>query len=61
MRKKRRSFLFLARVCRVGRKAGGSAIVGGKLYLISYAAPALHYFDAHLAKAQAIMDSAKVQ
>jgi hypothetical protein len=37
------------------------AIVGGKLYLISYAAPALHYFDAHLAKAQAIMESANVQ
>lgn len=36
------------------------AIIGGKLYLISYAAPALHYFDAHLTKAQAIMDSAKV-
>ena len=36
------------------------AIIGGKLYLISYMAPALHYYDAHLAKAQAIMDSAKV-
>jgi hypothetical protein len=36
------------------------AIIGGKLYLISYAAPALHYFDAHLSKAQAIMDSARV-
>jgi hypothetical protein len=36
------------------------AIIGGKLYLISYMAPALHYYDAHLAKAQAIMESAKV-
>lgn len=36
------------------------AIVGGKLYLISYTAAALHYYDAHLAKAQAIMDSAKL-
>jgi hypothetical protein len=36
------------------------AIIGGKLYLISYTAAALHYYDAHLAKAQAIMDSAKV-
>lgn len=36
------------------------AIIGGKLYMISYAAPAVHYFDAHLTKAQAIMDSAKV-
>jgi hypothetical protein len=36
------------------------AIVGGKLYMIAYTAAALHYFDAHLAKAQAIMDSATV-
>ena len=36
------------------------AIIGGRLYLITYAAPALHYFDAHLSKAQAIMDSAKL-
>jgi hypothetical protein len=36
------------------------AIIGGKLYLISYTAAALHYYDAHLAKAQAIMDSAKL-
>jgi hypothetical protein len=36
------------------------AVVGGKLYLISYTAAALHYYDAHLTKAQAIMDSATV-
>ncbi|HYZ47295.1 MAG TPA: hypothetical protein VE567_00210 [Sphingomonas sp.] len=36
------------------------AIVGGKLYMIVYTAPALYYFDAHLPKAQAIMDSAKI-
>lgn len=36
------------------------AIVGGKLYMISYTAAALHYFDAHLAKAQAIMESARL-
>ena len=36
------------------------AIVGGKLFLIAYSAPALHYFDAHLAKAQAVMESAKI-
>jgi len=36
------------------------AIVGGKLYMITYTAAALHYFDAHLAQAQAIMDSAKI-
>jgi hypothetical protein len=36
------------------------AIIGGRLYMITYTATALHYFDAHLAQAQAIMDSAKV-
>lgn len=45
-------------ITRKGEARG--AIIGGKLYLISYMAPALHYFDAHLAKAQAIMESAKV-
>lgn len=36
------------------------AIIGGKLFMIVYSAPALHYFDAHLAAAQSLMDSAKV-
>ena len=36
------------------------AIIGGKLFMIVYSAPALHYFDAHLAAAHGVMDSAKV-
>lgn len=36
------------------------AIIGGKLFMIVYSAPALHYFDAHLAEAQALMDSARL-
>lgn len=36
------------------------AIVGGKLYMITYVATALHYFGAHLAAAESVMDSAKV-
>lgn len=36
------------------------AVIGGKLYLISYAAPAVHYYDAGLAGAQAIMESARL-
>lgn len=36
------------------------AIVDGKLYLVSYAAPAVHYYDAGLADAQAVMDGAKL-
>lgn len=47
-----------AELTRKGEARG--AIVGGKLYLITYAAPALHYFDAHLPKAEAIMESARV-
>jgi hypothetical protein len=34
------------------------AVIGGKLYLITYTAPALYYFDTSLNDAQAIMDSA---
>jgi hypothetical protein len=37
-----------------------AAIVGGKLYLITFAAPEIHYFDANIAEARAIMDSAKI-
>ncbi|MBS0503259.1 MAG: hypothetical protein JSS55_05535 [Proteobacteria bacterium] len=36
------------------------AIVKNKLYMIAYSAPALHYYDAHLAGAQAVMDSAQI-
>lgn len=36
------------------------AIVGGKLYMVTYTAAALHYFEAGLPSAQAIMDSAKL-
>lgn len=36
------------------------AIANGKLYVVNYYAPSLHYFDAGLAEAHAIMDSAKL-
>lgn len=35
------------------------AIIGGKLYVANFYAPRLHYFEAGLAEAQAIMDSAR--
>jgi len=37
-----------------------AAVVGGKLYLITFAAPEIHYFDAGMAAALAIMDSAVI-
>lgn len=37
-----------------------AAVIGGKLYLISFAAPAIHYYDAGVTEARAIMDSARL-
>lgn len=45
-------------VKRKGEAAG--AIVDGKLYLITYAAPALHYYDRDLAAYRAIVESATI-
>lgn len=36
------------------------AVVGGALYVISFQAPALHYFDAGIVEARSIMDSARL-
>lgn len=36
------------------------AIVGGKLYLVNWDAPRLHYYEQHVAEVRAIMDSAKL-
>jgi hypothetical protein len=36
------------------------AVVNGKLYLVTYAAPSLYYFDAGLKDAEAIMNSAAI-
>ncbi|MCZ8170477.1 MAG: hypothetical protein ACK442_02750 [Novosphingobium sp.] len=36
-----------------------ATVVGGQLHLISYTAPALHYFERDRAKAEALMASAK--
>lgn len=33
------------------------AVIGGKLYLISFTAPVLHYFDRDIAKVRTLMDS----
>ncbi|WP_375381783.1 hypothetical protein [uncultured Sphingomonas sp.] len=43
---------------RLGEARG--AVIDGRLYLIAYSAPALHYFDTDLPRATAIMDSAQV-
>lgn len=37
-----------------------AAMVGGKLWLISFEAPALHYHDAGIAAARAVMNSAQL-
>jgi hypothetical protein len=45
----------------VRRKGEGrAAVIGGKLYLINFTAPALHYHDAGIDEVRAIMDSAKL-
>jgi hypothetical protein len=44
----------------VRRGEARGRVVDGKLYLITYAAPALYYFDTGLARATAIMDSALI-
>lgn len=36
------------------------AIVGGKLYMISFVAPQLHYFERDIATVRALMDSARI-
>jgi hypothetical protein len=35
-----------------------AAIIDGKLYLINFDAPKLHYFDEHVGEVRRIMDSA---
>jgi len=37
-----------------------AAIVDGKLYLINFVAPAIHYYDASIAEVRAIMDNASI-
>jgi len=37
-----------------------AAVIGGKLDLINFAAPAIHYYEAAIDEARAIMDSAKL-
>ena len=45
----------------VRRKGEGrAAIVEGKLYLVTFAAPEIHYFDAGIAEARRVMDSARI-
>ncbi len=36
------------------------AIIGGRLYLINWDAPRLHYYDEHVGEVRAIMDSARL-
>lgn len=45
-------------VKRLGEAAG--AIVGGKLYMITYEAPAIHYYDRNLADYRALVASAQL-
>jgi hypothetical protein len=45
----------------VRRKGEGrAAIVGGKLYMINFAAPAIHYYDNGIAEIRSIMDTARL-
>lgn len=37
-----------------------AAVIGGKLYLINFAAPAIHYYDTGIAEVRAIMDGARL-
>jgi hypothetical protein len=37
-----------------------AAVVGGKLYLINYNAPAIHYYDAGIDEVRAMMDGARI-
>lgn len=37
-----------------------AAIVGGKLYLINFAAPAIYYYDAGIGEAEGMMDHARL-
>ena len=36
------------------------AIVGGKLYLVSFEAPVIHYFDRDIANYRKLVETAKV-
>lgn len=51
------SFAVQDEVKRKGEARG--AIIGGKLYMITYEAPRIHYFDRDLASFQKIADSAR--
>ena len=37
-----------------------AAVIGGKLYIINFAAPSIHYYDANIVEVRAIMDSARL-
>jgi len=37
-----------------------AAVVGGKLYMINYSAPAIHYYDTGIDEVRAIMDGARL-
>ncbi|WP_326524044.1 hypothetical protein [Sphingomonas sp.] len=39
---------------------GRAAIVEGKLYLVTFTAPAIHYFDAGIPEARRVMDSVRI-
>jgi hypothetical protein len=54
------SYSFVVQGEDVRRKGDASgAIKDGKLYMISYEAPVIHYFDAHIGAYQAIVKSAR--
>ena len=55
------SYRYVVQSDEVRRKGEArAAIIGGKLYLINFVAPALYYFDANIGEIQAIMDKAKL-
>jgi hypothetical protein len=55
------SYTFVIQGEEVKRKGEATgAVIGGKLYLITFEAPVIHYFDARRGAAKSVVDSAKI-
>jgi len=55
------SYTFVIQGEEVKRKGEATgAVIGGKLYLITFEAPVIHYFDATHGAAKSVVDSAKI-
>lgn len=55
------AFTYTTQGVELRRKGEGrAAVIGGKLYLMTFIAPELHYYRKGIAEARAIMDSARI-